>query len=35
MNPSEGTVSYSPNSYGEWQDSKEHQEPALDLDWWY
>ena len=20
-----------PNSYGEWQDSKEHQEPALDL----
>ena len=26
-----GSVSYSPNSYGVWQDSKEHQEPALDL----
>ncbi|MGJ9459396.1 catalase [Oceanobacillus sp. CF4.6] len=26
-----GQVSYSPNSYGEWQDSKEHQEPALKL----
>lgn len=24
-------ISYSPNMYGEWQDSKEHQEPALDL----
>ena len=24
-------VTYSPNSYGEQQDSKEHQEPALDL----
>ena len=31
MNPSEGKVTYSPNSYGEWQDSKEHQEPALEL----
>ncbi|GAA4710277.1 catalase [Brevibacillus fulvus] len=32
FNPAEGgSVSYSPNSYGEWQDSKEHQEPALDL----
>jgi catalase len=30
-NASEGKVSYAPNSYGEWQDSKEHQEPALDL----
>ena len=26
-----GQISYSPNSYGEWQDSKEHQEPALKL----
>ena len=26
-----GHVSYSPNSYGEWQDSKEHQEPKLEL----
>jgi len=26
-----GSVSYSPNSYGVWQDSNEHQEPALDL----
>jgi len=24
-------ISYSPNSYGEWEDSKEHQEPALSL----
>ncbi|RKQ30937.1 catalase [Oceanobacillus halophilus] len=24
-----GQVSYSPNSYNEWQDSKEHQDPAL------
>ena len=33
-----GEISYSPNSYGEWEDSKEHQEPALDLfgnaDYW-
>ncbi|WP_163971706.1 catalase [Oceanobacillus halotolerans] len=31
-------VSYSPNSYGEWEDTKEHQEPALELsggaDYW-
>ncbi|RLL42150.1 catalase [Oceanobacillus piezotolerans] len=27
-----GQVSYSPNSYGEWEDSKEHQEPSLALD---
>ncbi|UUI04171.1 catalase [Oceanobacillus jeddahense] len=26
-----GQVSYSPNQYGEWEDSKEHQEPALQL----
>ncbi|MEN2769201.1 catalase [Ornithinibacillus xuwenensis] len=26
-----GQVSYSPNKYGEWEDSKEHQEPALQL----
>lgn len=26
-----GQISYSPNSYGEWKDSKEHQEPALKL----
>ncbi len=26
-----GEISYSPNSYGMWNDSKEHQEPALDL----
>lgn len=26
-----GHISYSPNSYGEWQDSKEHADPALDL----
>lgn len=26
-----GPISYSPNSYGEWQDSKEHADPALDL----
>src|SRR5699024_7536838 len=26
-----GSVSYSPNSYGEWEDSKEHQEPALEI----
>jgi len=26
-----GQVTYSPNSYGQWQDSKEHQEPPLDL----
>ncbi|WP_394231307.1 catalase [Niallia oryzisoli] len=26
---SEGVVSYSPNSSGEWQDSKEHQEPVF------
>ncbi|WP_338448050.1 catalase [Niallia oryzisoli] len=30
-NATEGVVSYSPNSNGEWQDSKEHQEPALNL----
>ncbi|MBS3681561.1 catalase [Ornithinibacillus massiliensis] len=29
--PHGSQVSYSPNSYGEWQDSKEHQEPALQL----
>jgi catalase len=38
-NPAEGgSVSYSPNSYGEWEDNKEHQEPALeisgDADYW-
>ncbi|WP_152655457.1 catalase [Oceanobacillus sp. CFH 90083] len=26
-----GQVSYSPNQYGEWEDTKEHQEPALQL----
>lgn len=32
FNPAEGgSVSYSPNSYGEWEDSKEHAEPALDI----
>lgn len=32
FNPAEGgEISYSPNSYGMWNDSKEHQEPALDL----
>lgn len=33
-----GRVSYSPNSYEEWEDSKEHQEPGLDIagnaDYW-
>lgn len=33
-----GQVSYSPNSYGEWEDSKEHQEATLqlagDADYW-
>ncbi|SHG31682.1 catalase [Ornithinibacillus halophilus] len=29
--PHGSQVSYSPNSYGEWEDSKEHQEPALQL----
>jgi len=33
-----GSVSYSPNSYNEWEDSKEHQEPALEIsghaDYW-
>lgn len=27
-----GNVTYSPNSYGEWQDNKEHQEPELSID---
>lgn len=32
MNTVQGNgISYSPNSYGEWQDSKEHQEPELDI----
>jgi catalase len=32
LNPVVGNdVTYSPNSYDEWQDSKEHQEPALDI----
>lgn len=32
FNPVVGNdVTYSPNSYGEWEDSKEHQEPPLDL----
>src|SRR5690625_189683 len=32
FNPAEGgSISYSPNSYGEWEDSKEHQEPALEI----
>ncbi|RDW17183.1 catalase [Oceanobacillus arenosus] len=31
IHPAGGKVSYSPNSYGEWEDSKEHQEPTLDL----
>lgn len=32
LNPSEGgSVTYSPNSYGQWEDSKEHQGPPLDL----
>lgn len=32
LHPAEGgSISYSPNSYGEWEDSKEHQEPALDI----
>lgn len=32
LNPTEGgSISYSPNSYGEWEDSKEHQEPALEI----
>lgn len=26
-----GSVSYSPNSYGEWDDNKQHQEPALEI----
>lgn len=26
-----GHVSYNPNSYGQWEDSPEHQEPALEL----
>ncbi|GAB3791296.1 catalase [Virgibacillus kimchii] len=32
LNPAEGgSISYSPNSYGEWEDSKEHQEPPLEI----
>jgi catalase len=32
LNPVVGNdVTYSPNSYDKWQDSKEHQEPALDI----
>jgi catalase len=32
MNTVQGNnITYSPNSYGEWEDSKEHQEPALDI----
>lgn len=27
-----GSISYRPNSYGEWEDSKEHQEPPLKID---
>jgi len=39
IHPYEGNkTTYSPNSYGEWQDSPEHQEPALqmgtDSDYW-
>ncbi|WP_453991642.1 catalase [Bacillus nitroreducens] len=30
-NPSVNQVPYSPNSYGQWKDSKEHQDPALEL----
>lgn len=33
MNTVQGeNVTYSPNSYGQWQDSKEHQEPVLEID---
>lgn len=33
MNTVQGNnITYSPNSYGEWQDSKEHQEPELTID---
>ncbi|MDQ0154550.1 catalase [Robertmurraya andreesenii] len=33
MNTVQGNnITYSPNSYGEWQDSKEHQEPELAID---
>ncbi|AXI08048.1 catalase [Oceanobacillus sp. 143] len=31
IHPYGAKISYSPNSYGEWADSKEHQEPALEL----